>query len=289
MWLSCIFSSVRPVPVDANRQMPGAAQPSHSPRANGPVQPVWLDAADGETRWETLIDPSQSANALQGTAAAGGSANTSGAAAFDAAAMQGRAGMVDSIASAAGHGRTDMVRGADLDAALLEAMRSGNAAAVESLLQAAANRNTPIGSGAALEVLQSCSLEMARIFMDANAFFYLCGPRGVTPLMLAAERGNAGLVDMLLEDVSDIDAEDHYGYTALMVAARWGRTEIAARLLEAGASLFSHACNGDSPLSLAQAHGNTETCDMLMQAFAQSLAAGTAGAGAAAAGANPLA
>lgn len=203
--------------------------------------------------------------------------------------MQGRAGMVDSIGSASEDLRTDVVRGADLDAALLEAVRSGNAAAVESLFQAGADPHTSSGRSASLQVLQSGSLEMARIFMDANAFFYLCGPRGVTPLMLAAEQGNAGLVDMLLEDVSDIDAEDHEGYTALMVAAQWGRTEIAARLVEAGAGISSYARNGDSPLSLAQAYGNTQTYAMLMQAFAQSLAAGTDGAGAAAAGANPRA
>src|SRR5262249_15256977 len=57
----------------------------------------------------------------------------------------------------------------------------------------------------------------------------------LTPLMLAARRGDAGAVRALLESGADVNAIDSTGTTALMGAAEVGSPDVVRLLLAAGA------------------------------------------------------
>jgi ankyrin repeat protein len=63
------------------------------------------------------------------------------------------------------------------------------------------------------------------------------GPRGISPLMAAADAGNSQAVALLLKAAPQLDLADDDGDTALHHAVRRGSAEIAAQLLQAGASL----------------------------------------------------
>lgn len=66
---------------------------------------------------------------------------------------------------------------------------------------------------------------------------------GVTPMHLAAEKGNDYLVTALLLSGADVHREDVAGNTAVHFAARGGHMDVVKSLLEAGAS--AQACNKD--------------------------------------------
>ena len=56
-----------------------------------------------------------------------------------------------------------------------------------------------------------------------------------TALMLAAHRGHAATVDLLIEHGADLDVTAKYGLSALMLSVIAGHTEIARQLVRAGA------------------------------------------------------
>lgn len=75
---------------------------------------------------------------------------------------------------------------------------------------------------------------------------------GQTPLHLAAEQGNSGVVKILLENGAMIDAVDTVaGYTPLHYAARQGHTDLCELLIRFGANPDALTGNQDSPMNLA--------------------------------------
>lgn len=59
----------------------------------------------------------------------------------------------------------------------------------------------------------------------------------VTPLMHAVQKGNMGIVKLLIEEGADINAQIDSGPTPLILAAQMGKTDIAKYLIEKGAML----------------------------------------------------
>src|SRR5712692_2875152 len=59
-------------------------------------------------------------------------------------------------------------------------------------------------------------------------------PRGFTPLILAAFKGDSKVADRLLTEHCDVNAANNVGQTALMMAALFGRTEIVRLLIAHG-------------------------------------------------------
>jgi ankyrin repeat protein len=101
-------------------------------------------------------------------------------------------------------------------------------------------------------------LELARTRLDEGADPNFETHYG-TLLMLAAERGYAKFVELLLDHGADIRQLDYIGHTALTKAAGRGRTEVARILLDRGA-----AETRDSALEAAAFEGHRETAEMLI-------------------------
>jgi ankyrin repeat protein len=73
-------------------------------------------------------------------------------------------------------------------------------------------------------------LEICRILLEAGADPNPRQHEGFTPLLEAAQHGNADLVELLLEHVADASATLADGRTAAELAAGAGASELAARL-----------------------------------------------------------
>lgn len=80
-----------------------------------------------------------------------------------------------------------------------------------------------------------------------NARDYL----GQTALILAADRGDAELLEVLIARSVDLDAQDTLGRTALHAAARSNAPDCFRMLLEAGADPTRRTCEGKTPTILA--------------------------------------
>lgn len=59
---------------------------------------------------------------------------------------------------------------------------------------------------------------------------------GWTALMYAIQKGNAAVVDVLIENGADVEMEDSKGITPLVLARRLGHRNIATLLQKAGAT-----------------------------------------------------
>jgi uncharacterized protein len=57
---------------------------------------------------------------------------------------------------------------------------------------------------------------------------------GFTPLMLAAERGNAAMIELLLSHGASVDTKTHQGVTALALACDYKETQRPDRMIMAG-------------------------------------------------------
>ena len=129
--------------------------------------------------------------------------------------------------------------------ALLDAIRSGDAAAVQRLATA--------------EAVAAA---------DAD---------GVTPLMLASRLGRREIVAQLLAAGAAVDAADERGYTALFHAcydpdADRGHPEVVEVLIEAGADKEAQIGFGVRPLMYAAGNGEAGVVQALLRAGADPLA-----------------
>ncbi len=86
-----------------------------------------------------------------------------------------------------------------------------------------------------------------------------------TPLMRAAEYGNAASVSSLLSHNSDPDMKNIYGDTALQIASEEGHFLIVKMLLAHGASMSTDALAGKTELQLATAKGHTRLVRFLLE------------------------
>lgn len=92
--------------------------------------------------------------------------------------------------------------------------------------------------------------------------------RGMTALLLAAERGCKDVVAMLVQKAADTEARDDGGKTALMLAAERGYTLVVSQLLEARADTESRSQSGKPALTFAAWNGHKDAVTMLLDANA---------------------
>ena len=85
-------------------------------------------------------------------------------------------------------------------------------------------------------------------------------------LILAAEAGDVGLVENLLERGAQIDAHNDWGVTALMAASGSGEAAVVELLLERGADIDARDRYGKTALEIAYDQGHREVINVLRTA-----------------------
>ncbi|XP_057313101.1 serine/threonine-protein phosphatase 6 regulatory ankyrin repeat subunit B-like isoform X3 [Hydractinia symbiolongicarpus] len=88
-----------------------------------------------------------------------------------------------------------------------------------------------------------------------------------SPLLIACERGYAGVVRILLENHSRVDIFDEYGKAALHIACENGHLECAELLLEQKAYVNAKTKLGLTAVSLASASGHNQLVELLITKY----------------------
>jgi ankyrin repeat protein len=182
------------------------------------------------------------------------------------------------LTSAAGYGRAEVVgrlldRGANLDAvdwlgqsALSNAACEGHDGLVEWLLSRGAQRGLVDalvrGEVGLFEALLE---EKSRDDSDVDRLSHDL----VRLAMLAAERGDAAIVQLLLDRTATHLQEWCDDHTLLAEAARHGRVEVARFLIDRRADLHAVGTDGLTPLAWAIQGGQDELVRLLKQAGAE--------------------
>ena len=165
-------------------------------------------------------------------------------------------GFVSGVLSAAG-----------ADSRLIDAVKSGNAAAVQKLLRAGTSVNEPEADGmTALHwAVRQDEEPLVRMLLGAGANATAVTRYGVTPLALAAVNGNPRTTQMLLGAGANPNAATPEGETVLMAAARTGNPDVVDRLLSAGARVDDREkWRGETALMWAAGENNAEAVKVLI-------------------------
>lgn len=85
-----------------------------------------------------------------------------------------------------------------------------------------------------------------------------------TPLEIAANRGHLSIVNLLLENGCEIDAEDLKEFTPLQEAASQGHIDVVRYLLQIGAACDGAASSGYTPLCSIASRGYLEIIALLL-------------------------
>lgn len=91
------------------------------------------------------------------------------------------------------------------------------------------------------------------------------GPRGQTPLILAAENGSLSAVKVLVETSANVNARTGSGLTALIGAAYVGEIDIIRVLCESGADVDLATNRGVTPLHAAAEYGHVSLVEYLLE------------------------
>lgn len=164
--------------------------------------------------------------------------------------------IVLSAAIAAGAGRPTLV----------EAVKSGDRAAVRSLLQKKTDVNTAEADGTTALHWASDrdDLESVQLLIRAGATVNAANDLGATPLWIACETGSASIVKALLQAGANPNLGLLLGETPLMVASRSGNAEVVEQLVRKGAEVNVKAARGQTALMWAVAQQHPDAVKVLL-------------------------
>ena len=154
---------------------------------------------------------------------------------------------------------------------LLDAVRSGDRAAVRTLLDRRADANAAAADGTtALHVaIQQNDRELVDLLIRAGARVSTPNRYGIAPLHVAATVGSAPIVQALLDAGADPRTATPEGETALMAAARTGDAATVTLLVSRGADVRAvESWKGQTALMWAAAENNTAALSVLIEAGA---------------------
>ena len=154
------------------------------------------------------------------------------------------------------------------DSPLADAAMARDAAGVRALLAKKADVNAPQGDGStALHwAVYNGDAAMTRVLLaagaDAKAQTRL---GGLTPVMMAARSGDAGVLKLLLDAKGDGFSANANGTTPLMFAAASGNVEAVTLLVDRGADVnAADRTHGQTPLMFAAAQGRDAAVQVLL-------------------------
>ena len=148
------------------------------------------------------------------------------------------------------------------------AIRRDDPKAVQTLLQRGFDPNSvgPDGNPGLILALRDGSLKVAATLAEAPDLQVEARNRNdESALMLAALKGQAGLVKRLIERGADINKP---GWAPLHYAATQGNLDILRLLLDAHAYIDAESPNGTTPLMMAAHYGTVDGVRLLLEAGA---------------------
>lgn len=148
--------------------------------------------------------------------------------------------------------------------ALLEAVRLDDVDTVKRLLAASVSpnlREKAHGPAIVMAAKLDSFASLAELARAPGVDLEATDSTGQTALMLAAIKGHARSVSLLLERGAKVDGRA--GWTALHYAASGGHVEVARILIRHGANLDARSDNGTTPAMLAARQKQFSTLELL--------------------------
>lgn len=157
--------------------------------------------------------------------------------------------------------------------ALFGCVQESNYEIVQLLIDAGADVNvrhantTPLLIAAKLRVKNDAqartNYDITKALIDAKADLNAKDGSGCTPLMLAAQYGKTGVVQLLLDNGADVNVVDGYNQTALMYAVSAGHINVVKAILNEKPDLNIRNTNGFTALDVAKNKRHTEIVNLL--------------------------
>ena len=144
------------------------------------------------------------------------------------------------------------------------AIRRDDASTVTALIARGFDPNTPDpkGQNGLMMALAEPALKAAQALLDAPKIDVNARNRqDETPLMIAALKGETGMVRELIAKGADINKP---GWTPLHYAATRGHLEIMSLLLDDSAYIDAASPNGTTPLMMAASYGTPAAVKLLL-------------------------
>lgn len=152
--------------------------------------------------------------------------------------------------------------------ALLDAVKSGDEAAVVHLLKAKASANDadPDGTTALEWAAHRNDVAIVKLLIQAGAKAAVANSYGASPLSEASANGNAAIIEQLLSAGADPNSASSEGEPPLLSAARSGNADAVEVLLRHGADVNAKdGWKGQTALMWAAALNNTAVVKVLIQ------------------------
>jgi ankyrin repeat protein len=138
---------------------------------------------------------------------------------------------------------------------LMLAIRVGHTEVVQFLFAQGGDVNLKTRDDALVLAVEKGNAALVQTLLDAGADLKAINEFGQRPLIVALIRGHAEVAQALLAKGADIDARDTYGNTALMRAAFMDDHKLLRRLVSEGADLNAQNHAGQTALISATAYG----------------------------------
>ena len=158
--------------------------------------------------------------------------------------------------------------------ALHYAAWTGNIAAIEYLLNNSTlkDNNNYLEKAIIIAVAQKNNVSLLKQIQNPRQYLNSAVEFGLTPLMIAARRGNIEAIRAFIDLGSDLEVENRNGNTALNIASMSYRQNEGVRvLLQNGADPASQNNEGNSPLHSAAASRNSQIVKTLLDNYADPL------------------
>ncbi|KAJ1456944.1 ankyrin repeat-containing domain protein [Pelagophyceae sp. CCMP2097] len=157
-------------------------------------------------------------------------------------------------------------------ARMFAAAANGNLALVEDLLTQGCDTNFQDANGFTaaplMIVAQNGHAGVVDLLIAAGANVNKAEPDGATPLILAAQNGHGGIVALLLARGANVNNAAANKMTPLYVAARNGHSHVVEQLIAAGANLNDASAEGMTPVYVSALNGRRDVVEMLIESGA---------------------
>jgi ankyrin repeat protein len=147
----------------------------------------------------------------------------------------------------------------------MAAAQHDEAIVIATLLGAGADAKLRDPTGrTALAMAAAAGADRAALALMAAGGIDVADNAGVTPLAIAAQRGDLMLVQRLLKANAQRESKSKTGNTPLLLAAGAGRTDVVRELLDAGAKIEARNELGNTPLLAAVVGRQAATTKLLI-------------------------